>query len=182
MLERAGFSMATRRTPSCAHSRVRPERSIRTLRAHEAALAPRPKERPPSNDSIGNNFAGRYTLIETIGDGGMGSVHLATQSQPVKRQVALKLIKSGMDFKAVLARFVAERQTLALMDHPNIARICDGGVTPTGQPFFVMEMVEGVPLTEYCDKQRLTVAARLTWRSRTPNVLRIVRRSSESTK
>ena len=91
----------------------------------------------------------------------MGSVYLASQTEPVKRQVALKLIKTGMDSRGVLARFDAERQALALMDHPNIARIYDGGLTPAGQPFFVMELVQGVPLTEYCDQQRLTVKARL---------------------
>ena len=96
-----------------------------------------------------------------IGEGGMGSVYLASQTEPVKRQVALKLIKTGMDSRGVLARFDAERQALALMDHPNIARIYDGGLTPAGQPFFVMELVKGVPLTEYCDEQRLTVKARL---------------------
>ena len=111
--------------------------------------------------TLGTVIASRYTLVEVIGEGGMGSVYLASQSEPVKRQVALKLIKTGMDSKAVLARFDAERQALALMDHPNIARIYDGGVTPTGQPFFVMELVKGVPLTEYCDAQRLSVKARL---------------------
>ena len=91
----------------------------------------------------------------------MGSVYLASQTEPVKRQVALKLIKTGMDSRGVLARFDAERQALALMDHPNIARIYDGGVTPAGQPFFVMELVQGVPLTEYCDQKRLPVKDRL---------------------
>ncbi|QDU21931.1 serine/threonine-protein kinase [Urbifossiella limnaea] len=110
---------------------------------------------------LGTVIAGRYTLVEVIGEGGMGSVYLASQSEPVKRQVAIKLIKTGMDSKAVLARFDAERQALALMDHPNIARIYDGGVTQAGQPFFVMELVKGVPLTEYCDQKRLTVDARL---------------------
>lgn len=109
----------------------------------------------------GTVIAGRYTLIDVIGEGGMGAVYLASQSEPVKRQVALKLIKPGMDSKAVLARFDAERQALALMDHPNIARIYDGGVTPSGQPFFVMELVHGVPLTRYCDQRRLSVDARL---------------------
>ncbi|MFO0959391.1 MAG: serine/threonine-protein kinase [Isosphaeraceae bacterium] len=99
--------------------------------------------------------------MEVIGEGGMGSVYLASQSEPVKRQVALKLIKTGMDSRAVLARFDAERQALALMDHPNIARIYDGGLTPAGQPFFVMELVQGVPLSDYCDQKRLTVDARL---------------------
>ena len=109
----------------------------------------------------GTVIAGRYTLREVIGEGGMGSVYLAEQTEPVKRRVALKLVKTGMDSKTVLARFDAERQALAMMDHPNIARIYDGGVTPAGQPFFVMELVQGVPLTEYCDAHRLTVDARL---------------------
>ena len=100
--------------------------------------------------------------VEVIGEGGMlGSVYLASQSEPVKRRVALKLIKSGMDSRGVLARFDAERQALALMDHPNIARIYDGGLTPAGRPFFVMELVSGVPLTEYCDQKRLSITARL---------------------
>ncbi len=96
-----------------------------------------------------------------IGEGGMGSVYLASQTEPVKRQVALKLIRTGMDSRAVLARFDAERQALALMDHPNIARIYDGGLTPSGHPYFVMELVQGEALTEYCDRQRLPVKARL---------------------
>src|SRR5262249_25043165 len=95
------------------------------------------------------------------GEGGMGSVYLAEQSEPVKRQVALKLIKAGMDSRSVLARFDAERQALALMDHPNIARVYDGGSTPSGQPFFVMELLHGIPLTRYCDQQRLSLRARL---------------------
>jgi serine/threonine protein kinase len=106
-------------------------------------------------------IAGRYTLVEMIGEGGMGSVYRAEQTDPVKRQVALKLIKGGTDSKAVLARFDAERQALALMDHPNIARVYDGGTTAAGQPFFVMELVRGVPITEFCDQKRLPVRARL---------------------
>ena len=113
------------------------------------------------DERVGTIIAGRYKLVEVIGEGGMGSVYLASQTEPVKRQVALKLIKTGMDSRGVLARFDAERQALAMMDHPNIARIYDGGVTPAGQPFFVMELVGGVPLTQYCDQQRLTVKARL---------------------
>ena len=105
-------------------------------------------------------IAGRYTLVEVIGEDGMGSVYLAEQTEPVKRQVALKLIKGGTDSKAVIARFDAERQALALMDHPNIARVYDGGTTPSGQPFFVMELVQGVPLTDYCDQKRLPVRGR----------------------
>ncbi len=115
----------------------------------------------PSDGVIGSVVGGRYTLVGVIGEGGMGSVYLAEQTEPVKRQVALKLIKTGMDSRAVLARFDAERQALAVMDHPNIARIYDGGVTDRGQPFFVMELVRGVPITEYCDRQRLLVGSRL---------------------
>jgi len=111
----------------------------------------------PASELIG----GKYTLLEMIGEGGMGSVYLARQSEPVKRDVALKLIKAGLDSKTVLARFDAERQALALMDHPNIARVYDGGTTAAGQPYFVMELVNGVPLTKFCDQRRLPVPARL---------------------
>ena len=106
-------------------------------------------------------IAGRYTLLQKIGEGGMGEVWVAKQSEPVKRKVALKLIKTGMDSKAVLTRFEQERQALALMDHPNIARVLDGGMTPTGQPFFVMELVNGLPLNKFCDEARLTPKERL---------------------
>jgi WD40 repeat protein/serine/threonine protein kinase len=104
---------------------------------------------------------GPYRLIEPIGDGGMGIVWMAEQRQPVRRKVALKVIKPGMDTKQVLARFAAERQALAMMDHPNIARVFDGGTTDQGRPFFVMELVRGIPITEYCDRERLTVERRL---------------------
>jgi serine/threonine protein kinase/tetratricopeptide (TPR) repeat protein len=104
---------------------------------------------------------GAYRLMEQIGEGGMGTVWMAQQVEPVKRLVALKLIKPGMDSKKVLARFEAERQALALMDHPNIARVFDAGTTETGRPFFVMELVKGVPLTKYCDEHRLTPCQRL---------------------
>ncbi|MDX2037544.1 MAG: tetratricopeptide repeat protein [Isosphaeraceae bacterium] len=126
-----------------------------------AEVLPKPAVRLPDDKNIGTVIAGRYTLIEVIGRGGMGSVYRAGQTQPVKREVALKLIKTGMDSRDVLARFDAERQALALMDHPNIARIYDGGVTTDGRPFFVMELVDGVPLTEYCDRKRMTVEQRL---------------------
>src|SRR5262245_50511553 len=92
---------------------------------------------------------GPYKLAEEIGAGGMGTVYLAQQTEPVRRLVAVKLIKPGMDSKAVLARFEAERQALALMDHPNIARVHDAGTTPDGRPYFVMELVKGVPITEF---------------------------------
>src|SRR3954447_25525878 len=94
---------------------------------------------------------GPYKLIEQIGEGGMGAVWMAQQQEPVKRLVAVKVIKAGMDSRQVVARFEAERQALALMDHPNIARVFDGGATEGGLPYFVMELVHGVPITKYCD-------------------------------
>jgi serine/threonine protein kinase/formylglycine-generating enzyme required for sulfatase activity len=113
------------------------------------------------SEAVGALLAGRYKLLEEIGAGGMGTVWLAEQTEPVRRKVALKLIKPGMDSRRVLARFEAERQALALMDHPNIAKILDGGLTEKGRPFFVMDYVKGVPITEYCDAARLSVANRL---------------------
>jgi serine/threonine protein kinase/tetratricopeptide (TPR) repeat protein len=104
---------------------------------------------------------GPYKLIEPIGEGGMGTVFLAQQQEPVKRLVALKIIKPGMDSRLVLARFEAERQALALMDHPNIAKVLDAGATPAGRPYFVMELVKGVPITRYCDDKLLTPKDRL---------------------
>jgi len=105
--------------------------------------------------------AGKYKLLEQIGEGGMGSVWAAEQIKPVRRKVAIKLIKPGMDSRQVIARFEAERQALALMDHPSIARVLDGGLTEAGRPFFVMDYVKGVPITRYCDDCRLSVPARL---------------------
>jgi serine/threonine protein kinase/WD40 repeat protein len=140
------------------------------LRAHERAghLLDRPAQGIPAgteayipNQQPGTVIAGRYKLLEAIGEGGMGTVWVAEQTQPVRRKVALKLIKAGMDSKNVLARFEAERQALAVMDHPNIAKVLDGGLTETGRPFFVMEYVKGVPITEYCDATRLSVPERL---------------------
>ena len=116
---------------------------------------------PPPDSLIGSIIAGRYKLRQEIGEGGMGSVYLAEQTQPVKRQVALKLIKPGMDSRTVLARFESERQALALMDHPNIAKVLDAGATDSGRPFFVMELVKGIPLTDYCDQHRLGLPERL---------------------
>jgi serine/threonine protein kinase len=104
---------------------------------------------------------GPYKLVEPIGEGGMGTVWMAQQTEPVKRLVALKLIKAGMDSKQVIARFDAERQALALMDHPNIAKVLDGGTTSSGRPYFVMDLVKGVPITTYCDEHRLTPRQRL---------------------
>jgi serine/threonine protein kinase len=115
----------------------------------------------PGSEAAGADIGGRYKLLEAIGEGGMGTVWMAEQRQPIKRRVALKLIKPGMDSKAVLARFESERQALALMEHPNIARVLDAGTTAEGRPFFVMELVKGIPITEYCDRHRLDLNARL---------------------
>jgi len=104
---------------------------------------------------------GHYKLLEKIGEGGFGVVFMAEQVEPVVRRVALKIIKSGMDTRQVIARFEAERQALALMDHPNIARVLDAGATPQGRPYFVMELVRGQPVTDYCDDERLAVRQRL---------------------
>jgi eukaryotic-like serine/threonine-protein kinase len=109
----------------------------------------------------GTIIAQRYKLLEAIGEGGMGSVWVAEQTQPVKRKVAVKLIKAGMDSKSVLTRFEAERQALAVMDHPNIAKVLDGGLTEQGRPYFVMEYVKGIPINEYCDSAKLDIAERL---------------------
>jgi eukaryotic-like serine/threonine-protein kinase len=115
----------------------------------------------PTSEERGTIIAGRYKLLEEIGQGGMGTVWAAEQTSPVRRKVALKLIKTGMDSRAVLARFEAERQALAVMDHPNIAKVLDGGLTESGRPFFVMDYVKGVPITDYCDATRLSVEERL---------------------
>src|SRR5215471_9617696 len=104
---------------------------------------------------------GRYKLLEQIGEGGCGVVFMAEQEQPVRRRVALKIIKPGMDTKSVIARFEAERQALALMDHPNIAKVFDAGATESGRPFFVMELIRGIRITDYCDQNSLSAAERL---------------------
>ena len=112
-------------------------------------------------DLIGTMIAGKYKLLEEIGEGGMGTVFVAEQTEPVKRKVAVKLIKPGMDSKSVLARFEAERQALAMMDHPNIARVLDAGLTEERRPYFVMEYIKGLPLTKYCDDAKLSIEHRL---------------------
>ncbi|MBW8781667.1 MAG: serine/threonine protein kinase [Verrucomicrobia bacterium] len=108
-----------------------------------------------------NSRIGRYELKERLGEGGCGVVYLAEQQEPVRRPVALKIIRLGMDTENVIARFEAERQSLALMDHPNIARVLDAGATESGRPYFVMEVVQGVKITDYCDQNRLDIAQRL---------------------
>ena len=104
---------------------------------------------------------GPYVLRETLGEGGMGVVYGAEQTEPVQREVALKVIKLGMDTKEVVARFEAERQALAVMEHPSIAKVFDAGATDTGQPCFVMELVRGTPIVEYCDQHRLSIRERV---------------------
>ena len=104
---------------------------------------------------------GPYKLLQQIGEGGMGVVYMAEQREPVKRRVALKIIKPGMDTRQVIARFEAERQALALLDHPNIAKVLEAGATDSGRPYFVMELVNGIPITEYCDEHQLTLPERL---------------------
>ncbi len=123
--------------------------------APEATAAYEPiTERP-------GTMVGPYKLMEQIGEGGFGLVFVAEQQHPVRRKVALKIIKAGMDTRDVIARFEAERQALALMDHPNIARVLDAGATANGRPYFVMELVKGIPINEYCDQQQLTARERL---------------------
>src|SRR5437867_4208986 len=120
----------------------------------ETIIAPPIDERP-------GTMIGRYKLLEKVGEGGFGVVYVAEQREPVKRRVALKIIKLGMDTKQVVARFEAERQALALMDHPNIAKVLDAGATDAGRPFFVMELVRGVKITDYCDQNCLSTCERL---------------------
>src|SRR4051794_33171323 len=139
------------------------------LRSHEEAgslleqplFRPGPTlDEPPAAERPGASV-GPYKLLQVIGEGGMGTVFMAEQTKPVQRKVALKVIKHGMDSRQVIARFEAERQALALMDHVNIARVFDGGTTETGRPYFVMELVHGVAITKYCDDNRLSPRERL---------------------
>jgi serine/threonine protein kinase/tetratricopeptide (TPR) repeat protein len=115
----------------------------------------------PAKGATGHDDFGRYRIVRPLGEGGMGTVYLAEQLEPIRRSVALKVIKLGMDTGHVLARFANERQALAIMDHPNIARIFDAGATPRGRPYFVMEYIEGLPITQYCDEKGMTIAHRL---------------------
>ena len=114
-----------------------------------------------AGDEAVGRIIGRYKVLEKVGEGGCGVVYVAEQTEPVRRRVALKVIKLGMDTKAVVARFEAERQALAMMDHPNIAKVLDAGATETGRPFFVMELVRGIKITEYCDQANLSTKERI---------------------
>ena len=114
----------------------------------------------PADEAVGQTL-GRYKLLERVGEGGCGVVYVAEQTEPVRRRVALKVIKLGMDTKQVVARFEAERQALAMMDHPNIAKVLDAGATDTGRLYFVMELVRGIRITDYCDQAHLSTKERL---------------------
>src|SRR5262245_31436781 len=130
--------------------------------AEPTATGPLPAAaEPTSSGEPPGALIGPYKLLQPVGEGGMGTVWMAQQTQPVKRLVAVKLIRAGLGSKQVLARFEAERQALALMDHPNIARVLDGGTTSAGRPYFVMDLVRGVPITRYCDEHHLTPRERL---------------------
>src|SRR5690348_341058 len=123
----------------------------------EKTAGPAPDTRVhPSQAAVPGMRIGSYKLLQQIGEGGMGVVFMAEQDKPVHRRVAIKIIKPGMDSSEVIARFEAERQALAMMDHPNIARIYEAGATDAGRPYFVMELVQGVPITQYCDAKNLT--------------------------
>ena len=140
------------------------------LRAHEEAGGFLPEKSEASDPRVAvdepitegpGTVIGPYKLLEQIGEGGFGVVFLAEQTQPVRRKVALKVLKPGMDTRQVVARFEAERQALALMDHPHIARVLDAGATDAGRPYFVMELVRGSPMTQFCDANRLPPRQRL---------------------
>jgi len=167
-VKRAGFL-----DEACGADTALRERVEQLLRAHHeaggffskpskaASSAPSPGLHAlPLTEQPGDRI-GRYKLLERIGEGGCGVVYMAEQLEPVRRRVALKVIKLGMDTKQVVTRFEAERQALALMDHPNIARVFDAGSTDSGRPFFVMELVRGVKITEFCDRRKLSTEERL---------------------
>src|SRR5436309_4330772 len=151
-------------TSACGKDAVLLARVQALLRADESGesfLPEQPKATVvPITEKPGDKI-GRYKLLQQIGEGGCGVVYMAEQTEPVRRRVALKVIKLGMDTKQVIARFEAERQALALMDHPNIAKVLDAGTTETGRPYFVMELVRGIKITDYCDQNNLSTEERL---------------------
>jgi len=156
-------------TTTCAGDDALRQRVEALLRAHESAggfmespaASPRPGTAAVRPAEQPGDMIGRYKLLQQIGEGGCGVVYMAEQEEPVRRRVALKVIKLGMDTRQVIARFEAERQALALMDHPNIAKVLDAGATDTGRPYFVMELVRGIKITDYCDENNLSTEARL---------------------
>src|SRR6516165_9876852 len=155
---------------ACAGDAGRRARVEELLRAHQAAGNFLQGNRPPAepvattDEPISERpgtVIGHYKLLEQIGEGGFGAVFMAAQQEPIRRKVALKVLKPGMDSTQVIARFQAERQALALMDHPHIAKVLDAGQTGSGRPYFVMELVKGLPITEFCDQAQLTPRERL---------------------
>src|SRR5208282_4973807 len=134
------------------------------MEAATGEYTPSPEKRSTASPQVAEkpgDRIGSYKLLQQIGEGGMGIVWMAEQQEPVRRMVAVKVIKAGMDSAQVVARFEAERQALALMDHPNIAKVLDAGTTDTGRPYFVMELVRGVKITHYCDQNNLSTQERL---------------------
>jgi len=169
----AGAERVTFLNGACLGDPALRQRLEALLAAHEAPdeLSPAVKatiklELADAPDEAVGQTLGRYKLMERLGEGGCGVVYVAEQTQPVRRRVALKVIKLGMDTKAVVARFEAERQALAMMDHPNIAKVLDAGTTDLGRPFFVMELVRGIRITDYCDQNQLSTQERLDLSSR----------------
>ena len=165
-LDLIGAERSTFLDRACAGDAALRARVEALLAGHDAAgafLGQAAVERPQPTlpEEKPGDVIGRYTLLKKIGEGGCGVVYLAEQTEPVRRRVALKVIKLGMDTRQVIARFEAERQALALMDHPDIARVFDAGATAAGRPFFVMEYVDGVPITQFCDEHSLPMTTRL---------------------
>ncbi len=157
---------------ACAGDAALRQRLDALLAAHDAPDELSPNDKPAAKATMKLEFAdapdeavgqtlGRYKLMERLGEGGCGVVYVAEQTQPVRRRVALKVIKLGMDTKQVVARFEAERQALAMMDHPNIAKVLDAGTTEVGRPYFVMELVRGIRITDYCDQNQLSTKERI---------------------
>src|SRR5256886_3488810 len=154
---------------ACAGEDLLRQRVEALLRAHDSAgtfmdnlpVAPRGETPVAKPSEQPGDRIGRYKLLQQIGEGGCGIVYMAEQEEPVRRRVALKVIKLGMDTKQVIARFEAERQALAMMDHPNIATVLDAGATERGRPYFVMDLVRGMKITDFCDTDRLSTEARL---------------------
>jgi tetratricopeptide (TPR) repeat protein/serine/threonine protein kinase len=169
-LERIFFECLQRETPqeraaflaqACAGDAELLRRLQKMLEAHASGFLEQAACVPGPGTEQSGQRVGAYLLVEPLGEGGMGTVWRAEQVEPVRRQVALKLIKAGMDSRQVIARFEAERQALALMDHPNIARVLDGGADAAGRPYFVMDLFAGVPITRFCEERRLALRQRL---------------------
>ena len=170
-LERPAAERPTYLAQACADDHALHAEVLALLKAHEAAESLMQTDAPPSPEAEaemarlkpeeeGERIA-NYKLLQQIGEGGFGTVWMADQLAPVQRRVALKIIKMGMDTREVIGRFEQERQALAMMDHPNIAKVFDAGATQYGRPFFVMELVKGIPITQYCDEAGLGTRERL---------------------